>query len=70
MTKLTLRANITYGQRVLNAQGPTMEVNISAKGMGFKSAKFCLEYRPSSQGVLHGEEQGVLMSGEWEMATL
>jgi len=59
-------------QRVLDAQGPTMEISISAKG----SAKGVqvnesLTYvaRPSSPGVLHGKGQGVLMSEDSEMVT-
>jgi len=59
-------------RRVLDAQGPTMEISISAKG----SAKGIqvnesLTYvaRPSSPGILHGEGQGVLMSEDSEMVT-
>jgi hypothetical protein len=59
------------GQRVLDAEG-TMEISISANG----SAKgvqingpITFVSRPSSQGVLHGKGQGVLLSGESEMAT-
>jgi hypothetical protein len=59
------------GQRVLDAKG-TMETSISAKG----SAKgvqidgpVTFISRPSAQGVLHGKAQGVLISGESEMAT-
>jgi hypothetical protein len=60
------------GQRVLDAEGPTMEISISAKGSanGIQiNESLSFVYRPSSQGVLHGEGQGVLMSGESEMAT-
>jgi len=60
------------GQRVLDAEGPTMETSISAKesakGMQVDES---LTYvaRPSSPGVLHGEGQGMLMTGDSEMAT-
>src|SRR5438445_13871928 len=60
------------GQRVLDAEGPTMEINISAKGSanGIQINEILsFVYRPSSQGVLHGEGQGVLMSEESEIAT-
>ena len=60
------------GQRVLDTEGPTMEITISAKGSadGIQINEILsFVYRPSSQGVLHGEGQGVLMSGELEMAT-
>ena len=60
------------GQRVLDTEGPTMEISISTKGSadGIQINEILsFVYRPSSQGVLHGEGQGVLMSGESEMAT-
>ena len=60
------------GQRVLDAEGPTMEISISAKGTanGIQiNESLSFVYRPSSQGVLHGEGQGVIMAGESEVAT-
>ena len=60
------------GQRVLDTEGPTTEITISAKGSadGIQINEILsFVYRPSSQGVLHGEGRGVLMSGELEMAT-
>lgn len=60
------------GQRVLDAEGPTIETSISANGsIKRMQANENLTYvaRPSSQGVLHGKGQGVLMSLELEMAT-
>lgn len=60
------------GQRVLDADGPTMETSISAKGIikgtQVNESLTCVA-RPSSQGILHGRGQGLLMSGESEMAT-
>ena len=59
-------------QKVLDGEGPTMEISISAKGSanGIQTNEnLSFVYRPSSQGVLHGEGRGVLMSGELEMAT-
>jgi hypothetical protein len=60
------------GQRVLDAEGPTMEISISSKGStkGIQvNESLTFVAKPSSQGVLHSEGQGVLMSGESEMAT-
>jgi hypothetical protein len=50
------------GQRVLDAQGPTVETSVSATGSakGIKINEM-LTYvgKPSSPGVLHGKGQGV-----------
>jgi hypothetical protein len=59
------------GQRVLDAEGPTMETNVSAKGsVKGTQVDVSLTYvaSPTSAGVLHGKGQGVLMARESEMA--
>jgi hypothetical protein len=66
-----LKGKLT-GQRVLDAEGPTIETSITstgtAKGIQINET---LTYvgKPSSQGVLHGTGQGVFMSRESDMAT-
>jgi hypothetical protein len=60
------------GQRVLDVEGPTMETSLSFTGtIKGTLAKETVTFvgRPSFSGVLHGEGQGVIMSGETEMAT-
>ncbi len=65
-----LKGKIT-GQRVLDAEGPTIETNVSASGM-FAGAqvRVTLTYRgrPLSDRLLHGGGNGVLMSAEGDMA--
>lgn len=59
------------GQRVLDIEGPTMEISISAKGSAKEiqvDGSITFVTRPSSPGVLRGKGQGILMSGE-ETAT-
>ena len=59
------------GQRVLDAEGPTIETSISSKGTvkGIQINE-SLTYvgKPASPGVLHGIGQGVIMSGESDTA--
>lgn len=58
------------GQRVLDAEGPTMETSISARGsMKGTQVSENLTYvaKPVSLGVLHGRGQGVVMAGESDM---
>jgi len=66
-----LKGKIT-GQRVLDAQGPKIETNVSATGnfVGLQ-VRVTLTYvgKPVSSGVLHGWGNGVIMSSEGEMAT-
>ena len=60
------------GQRVLDAEGPTIETSVSARG-SIKGIQVIetLTYvaRLTSSGVLHGEGHGVIMAGESEMVT-
>jgi hypothetical protein len=59
-------------QRVLDAQGPTMETSVSASGTvkGTQvNETLTFMAKPTSAGVLHGVGQGVLMAGESEMAS-
>jgi hypothetical protein len=66
----TLKGKIT-GQRVLDAEEPTMETNVSATG-DFKGTQVNVRLtyvaRPTSNGVLHGRGQGLIMAGESEHA--
>jgi hypothetical protein len=60
------------GQRVLDVEGPTMEITLSLTGsIKGTPAKETVTFvgRPSSPGVIHGEGQGVIMAGETEVAT-
>lgn len=60
------------GQRVLEAEGPTMETSLSLTGSirGIPATEtVTVVGRPASPGVIHGEAQGVIMAGESEMAT-
>jgi hypothetical protein len=62
----------TMGTRVLDAVGPTLETNISAKGnAGGTQVDLSITFvaKPVSEGVLHGKGQGVIMAGNSEMAT-
>ena len=59
------------GQRVLDAEGPTIEISVSTRGsVRGTQVNESLTYvaRPTSAGVLHGEGQGVIMTGDSEMA--
>lgn len=59
------------GRRVLDAEGPTLEICVSAKGsVRGTQVNESLTYvaRATSTGVLHGEGQGVVMTGDSEMA--
>jgi len=60
------------GQRVLDVEGPAMEISLSftgsIKGIPAKETVTFVG-RPSSPGVIHGEGQGVIMAGETETAT-
>jgi len=59
------------GQRVLDANGPTIETSVSARGSvkGIQVNE-TLTYvaRLTSSGVLHGEGHGVIMAGESDLA--
>jgi hypothetical protein len=59
------------GQRVLNAEEPTIETSVSARGSvkGIQVSE-TLTYvaRLTSSGVLHGEGHGVIMAGESDLA--
>ena len=59
------------GQRVLDAEGPTIETSVSARG-SIKGIQVIetLTYvaRLTSSGVLHGEGHGVIMAGESDLA--
>jgi hypothetical protein len=62
----------TISQRVLNAEGPTMETSLSFTGSirGKPATEIeTIVSRPASPGVLHGVGQGVIMVGESDMAT-
>ena len=59
------------GRRVLDAEGPTLEISVSARGsVRGTQVNESLTYvaRATSAGVLHGEGQGVIMTGDSEMA--
>ena len=59
------------GRRVLDAEGPTLEISVSARGsVRGTQVNESLTYvaRATSAGVLHGEGQGVIMAGESDMA--
>jgi len=59
------------GQRVLDAEGPTIETSVSARG-SIKGIQVIetLTYvaRLTSSGVLHVEGHGVIMAGESDLA--
>ena len=58
------------GQRVLDAEGPTIEISVSTRGsVRGTQVNESLTYvaRPTSAGILHGEGQGVIMTGDSEM---
>ena len=59
------------GQRVLDAEEPTIETSVSARGSvkGIQVNE-TLTYvaRLTSSGVLHGEGHGVIMAGESDLA--
>ena len=59
------------GQRVLHAEGATIETSVSARG-SIKGIQVIetLTYvaRLTSSGVLHGEGHGVIMAGESDLA--
>jgi hypothetical protein len=60
------------GQRVLDAEGPTMETSVSTSGViKGTQVKENLTFvaKPISAGILHGKGQGIFMTGESEMAT-
>jgi hypothetical protein len=62
----------TIGQRVLDIEGPMIEISLSAKGTakGIQiNESISFVYKPLSPGVPHGKGQGVLMSADSEMAT-
>ena len=66
-----LKGKVT-GQRVLDIEGPMIEVSISARGSAKGipiNGSITYVTRPSSPGVLHGKGQGILMSEESEMVT-
>ncbi len=66
-----LKGKIT-GQRVLDAEGPKIETNVSATGNFVGSqVRVTLTYvgKPLSNGVLHGWGNGVIISSEGDMAT-
>src|SRR5919204_6441828 len=67
-----LRGKITV-QRVLDAQGPTMETSVSAsgtvKGTQVNETLTFMAKPTTSPGVLHGVGQGVLMAGQSEIAS-
>jgi hypothetical protein len=58
-------------QRVLDVDGPTMETNVSASG-SLKGVQVneTLTYvaSPSSNGVLHGVGNGIIMTSDGQMA--
>ena len=59
-------------QRVLDAEGPTIETTVSASGsVKGTQVKETLTFkaRPISAGVLHGVGQAVIMAGESEMVS-
>jgi hypothetical protein len=59
-------------QRVLNAQGPTMETTVSASG-SVKGTQvretLTFKARPTSVGVLNGVGQAIIMAGESGMVS-
>jgi hypothetical protein len=60
------------GRRILDAEGPTMETCLLFTGsiMGTPATEMeTVVGIPTSPGVIHSEGQGVLMSGDSEMAT-
>ena len=59
------------GQRVLDADGPTIETSVSARGsVKGTQVNETLTYvaRLTPSGVLHGEGHGVIMAGESDLA--
>jgi hypothetical protein len=66
-----LKGKIT-GQRVIDAEGPTIETNVSASGnfVGTQ-VRVTLTYtgKPVSNGVLHGWGNGIMMSSEGDIAS-
>ncbi len=66
-----LKGKIT-GQRVLDAEGPAIETNVSATGnLAGSQVRVMLTYmgKSVSSGVLHGLGNGVVMSTEGEVAS-
>jgi hypothetical protein len=66
-----LKGKIT-GQRVLDAEGPAIETNVSATGnLAGSQVRVTLTYmgKPVSNGVLHGLGNGVVMSMEGDVAS-
>lgn len=66
-----LKGKIT-GQRVLDAEGPAIETNVSATGnLAGSQVRAMLTYmgKPVSNGVLHGWGNGVVMSKEGDVAS-
>jgi hypothetical protein len=60
------------GQRVLDAEGPTIEISVSARGnVKGTQVNETLTYvaRLTSSGVLHGDGRGVMMAGESDLAS-
>jgi len=66
-----LKGKIT-GQRVLDAEGPAIETNVSATGnLAGSQVRVMLTYmdKSVSNGVLHGWENGVVMSKEGDVVS-
>ena len=66
-----LKGKIT-GQRVLDAEGPAIETNVSATGnLAGSQVRVTLTYmgKSVSNGVLHGLGNGVVMSTEGDVAS-
>jgi hypothetical protein len=61
------------GQRVVSGQPPTMETSVSASGsMKGVQVSYNLTFvgRPTtSEGVLHGKGEGIIMAGQSEFAS-
>ena len=60
------------GQRVLDVEGPTMETSVGASGnlMGIKASEtITFMAKVTSNGILHGVGNGIVMTADGEMAT-
>ena len=66
-----LKGKIT-GQRVLDVEGPTMETSVAASGnlKGIQASEtITFMAKVTSNGILHGVGNGIVMTADGEMAT-
>ena len=60
------------GQRVLDVEGPTMETSVAASGnlKGIQASEtITFMAKVTSNGILHGVGNGIVMTADGEMAT-